>query len=150
MGFEARVRPEEKGGETWLVIDSPDASRLIGRDGQTLEALQLLLRRMTVRGVPGAPRFTLDVGDYRRRHLRQLRLTAKDAADVVRHTGRPVTLEPMPAPERKVIHQALRDQEDIETVSMQPERDGLKSIVVRPVQKDAGDAASPPPPPEQA
>lgn len=140
MGFEAAVHTSEQKGEYWLEIESPDASRLIGREGQTLEALQLLLRRMTVRGVPGAPRITLDVGDYRRRHLKQLRLTAKDAADVVRHTGRPVTLDPMPSPERRIIHQVLRDAEDVETVSQKPERGGLKSIMIRPVKAEEPDA----------
>lgn len=143
MGFEAVIHVREQQGEHWLEIESPEASRLIGREGQTLDALQLLLRRMTVRGVPGAPRITLDVGDYRRRHLKQLRLTAKDAADVVLHTGRPVTLEPMPAPERRIIHHVLREVEGVETVSMRPQRGGLKSIEIRPVGGEEEDAPAP-------
>ena len=143
MGFQAVIHVREQHGEYWLEIESPEASRLIGREGQTLEALQLLLRRMTLRGARGAPRITLDVGDYRRRHLKQLRLTAKDAADVVLHTGRPVTLEPMPSPARRIIHHVLREVEGVETVSMRPERGGLKSIEVRPVGGGEEDGPAP-------
>ena len=59
MGFEATVKAVEQAGQPMLEIQSADASRLIGREGQTLDALQLLLRRMVTAGAIAAATMTV-------------------------------------------------------------------------------------------
>lgn len=136
MGVEAKVQASDlPEGGTLFQIESADASRIIGREGQGLEALQLLVNRMVSRGDPNAVRYTVDAERYRQRQQDELRKMALDAAGLAVDSGHEVKLPPMGAADRRIVHQALKDNPKVRTESEETE-DG-KRVVVFPVQQEA-------------
>jgi spoIIIJ-associated protein len=118
MGFEAKVESfDHADNEVLLHIESPDAGRLIGHGAQGLEALQVVINRMTGRQAGQRLHFIVDIERYRERKKDRLLKMALNAAEQVRRTGRPEKLPPMNASERRVIHQALKDRKDVRTWS---------------------------------
>ncbi|MDE3095247.1 MAG: protein jag [Chloroflexota bacterium] len=100
-----------------LDIEGDDLGILIGRRGETLASLQYLLNLMMMRRYGERILFTVDVEGYRRRRERQLNTLARHMADQVKRTKRPVTLEPMPPNERRIIHIALAEDRYVTTES---------------------------------
>ena len=94
-----------------------DAGLLIGREGQTLAALQYLASRMVSHGMNAAVRIQLDIGDYRLRQDEKLRAIALGLAEKARATGRPYSTRPLSSYHRRIIHLALQDAEDLQTRS---------------------------------
>ncbi len=101
-----------------LDIEGDDLGLLIGRRGETLIALQYLLNLMVGRKLAEHATFTVDVEGYRRRRETQLNSLARRMADQVRRTRRPVTLEPMPPNERRIVHLTLANDHEVETSSL--------------------------------
>ena len=101
-----------------LDIEGDDLGLLIGRRGETLASLQYLLNLMVGRKLTAHATFTVDVEGYRRRRETQLNTLARRMADQVRRTRRPVTLEPMPPNERRIIHLTLAEDHEVETSSL--------------------------------
>ncbi len=100
-----------------LDVEGDDLGLLIGRRGETLASLQYLLNLMVGRKLSEHATFTVDVEGYRRRREKQLDSLARRMADQVRRTRRPVTLEPMPPNERRIVHLTLAEDRDVETSS---------------------------------
>ncbi len=98
-------------------IRGGDLGLLIGRRGQTLASLQYMVNLIVARKVKGQPSVIVDVEGYRARRFQTLSGLAKRMADRVRQSGQPVTLEPMSASERRIIHLALQDNTDVTTQS---------------------------------
>ncbi|MEK7215874.1 MAG: RNA-binding cell elongation regulator Jag/EloR [Chloroflexota bacterium] len=98
-------------------IRGGDLGLLIGRRGQTLASLQYLVNLIVARRVKGQPSVVVDVEGYRARRFQSLSGLAKRMADRVRQSGQAVTLEPMSASERRIIHMALQDNIDVITQS---------------------------------
>jgi len=113
-----------------LDIEGEDLGLLIGRRGTTLAALQYLVNVMLTRKMESRVLVTVDVEHYHRRREDTLRQLAQRMADRVSHSRRPMTLEPMPANERRIIHLALSEDEDVVTSSV-GEGDERK-VVIRP------------------
>jgi spoIIIJ-associated protein len=101
-----------------LDINGEDLGVLIGRRGSTMASLQYLLNLMVSRRFKGEGPFTVDVEGYRRRREESLRGLAFRMAERVRETGRSVTLEPMPANERRIVHLALAKDPTVGTSSV--------------------------------
>jgi spoIIIJ-associated protein len=101
-----------------LDIEGDDLGLLIGRRGETLQSLQYLLNLMVAQQLGRQEFFTVDVEGYRRRREDSLNSLARRMADQVKRTGRPVTLEPMPANERRIIHLALSESRSVSTASI--------------------------------
>jgi len=95
----------------------PELALLIGRHGATLEALQEVTRAAVQRQVGGRAFVNLDVEGYRARRREILERRARSAAAKVRRSGKAQALEPMPAFERKVVHDALTRFNGVETTS---------------------------------
>jgi spoIIIJ-associated protein len=135
LGFTATI--EEKNTEDGLLLDihTDESGRLIGRQGQTLTDLQYLLNRLLFQQDQNAPRVTLDVGGYRNQAREALVKRARDAAEKVRRFGDIVELEPLNAFERRVVHQAVKDDPDIETHSVEVEGSERKVIIFRPKRR---------------
>ncbi len=171
MAVEVQVASTEKFPESvTLRVVTEDAGKIIGRHGETISALELLLNRIVRKGGALFPPVRIGVqrtgganGDEwerspamgRGRPRRdsavprvdeaRFRALALDAAKEVRKWGDPKVLGPFTAAQRRVIHLALRDVPDIETVSGAEEADGRKKVVVqlcRPPE-DAGETAAP-------
>ena len=113
-----------------LDIEGDDLGLLIGRRGSTLAALQYMVNVMLTRKMNSRVIVTVDVEHYHRRREETLQTLAQRMADRVSNSGRPMTLEPMPASERRIIHLALTEDQDVVTGSI-GEGDERK-IVIRP------------------
>jgi spoIIIJ-associated protein len=128
MGFEATVAPTWRSGgdelsehdEPYLLLDlkGDDLGALIGRRSETVENLQYLLRLMVNQRLRKWKNLIVDVDGYKERRVNQLKQIATRAASQVAHTRRSVSLEPMPANERRIVHITLRDHADVYTESV--------------------------------
>lgn len=98
--------------------DEEAMSLLIGRRGETLRSLQFMVNLLVSRKVQKWPQIIVDVGNYRQRRQESLEGLARRMAERVRQSGRPLTLEPMGAYERRIVHLALREDPTIYTESM--------------------------------
>jgi spoIIIJ-associated protein len=135
IDLDADVQVTETDDEILATIDGPDElGILIGRRGQTLDALQLLCYRAASLGISDRKRVTLDAAGYRERRRALLEEEAEIAADRANRNGEAVRLEPMSASERRMVHEVLKERADVETYSEgdEPER----RIVVAPLIDD--------------
>ncbi|HZL13704.1 MAG TPA: R3H domain-containing nucleic acid-binding protein [Verrucomicrobiae bacterium] len=121
MGFEAVVEEQKLEDGVLLDVKTEESGRLIGRQGQTLADLQYITNRILFQQDSTLPKVMVDVSGYRAQTREALVKRAKDAADKVRRWGDPVELEPMNAFDRRVVHQALKDDPDVETHSIEVE-----------------------------
>ena len=135
LGFPATVEEKMFDGELTLDIQTDDAGRLIGRSGQTLADLQYLTNRILFQGDQSAPKVTVDVGSYRTQAREALVKKAKDAAEKVRRWGDAVELEPMGSFDRRIVHQTLRDDPDVESVSVEVDGTEKKALMLRPKRR---------------
>ncbi|MBB6099121.1 spoIIIJ-associated protein [Deinobacterium chartae] len=112
-------------------ITGPHASKLIGREGRTLAAVELIAYTVLAKETGRADlRVHLDAAGYRRRHEERLIGMAERLAAQVLKTGESVALDPMPAADRRIIHIALREMPGVATESV-GERDS-RHIIVKP------------------
>jgi len=109
------VNDPESGGPI-IDLAGEDSGLLIGRRGQTLQALQFLVNLIVRKQFEGV-RVVLDVENYRQRREFQLRDMATKVAARVTQTNRSITLEPMPPADRRIIHTSLTDNPDVSTES---------------------------------
>jgi spoIIIJ-associated protein len=112
-------------------LEGDDLGLLIGRHGQTIDAIQHLAYRIAYRGEDDRKRVTVDAAGYRDRRAAVLQQDADEAAERALRTGEAVTLDAMNAVERRVVHEYLRDRDGIETYSEGTEPD--RYLVVAPV-----------------
>jgi len=133
LSFDAASVEEHKLEDGLLLeIKCDDSGRLIGRQGQTLSQLQYLLNRLLFHEDKTAPKVTVDVGAYRSQTRDALVKKALEAAEKVRRWGDVVELEPLSAFDRRIIHNALKDDPAIETHSVEVEGTDKKAIMLRP------------------
>ncbi|HEY8806523.1 MAG TPA: RNA-binding cell elongation regulator Jag/EloR [Candidatus Limnocylindria bacterium] len=124
MDVEAEVTVDGRPGMEGLDVGGADLGALIGRGGENLVALQQIVSAITSKTAGHTVHVPVDVEGYRRRREDQLREIARRVASRVKTTGQAVTLEPMLAFERRIVHLAVQDQPDIKTesVGMDPNR----------------------------
>jgi spoIIIJ-associated protein len=99
-------------------LTGEDSGLLIGRRGQTLQALQFVVNMIARKELGQSVRVVLDVEHYRQRREESLRDMASKVASRVAQTGRSITLEPMSAADRRMVHVALADYQGVRTESM--------------------------------
>jgi spoIIIJ-associated protein len=134
MGIDAIAEPTSHRGHVYVdIVDGPedDMALLIGRHGQTLDAIQELARTAVGRRLDDRIRVLVDVGDYRKRQEERLIEAAREVAERVQRTGDEEHLDPMNAYERKLVHDVVAEFDGLESVSegADPER----FVVVRPL-----------------
>jgi spoIIIJ-associated protein len=100
-----------------LAIKGDGSGLLIGRHGQTLDSLEYLVNRILARRVKDAVPITVDTESYRERRRRQLHRMALSMAEQTKREHAPVTLDPMPPRDRRIVHLALKDDPLITTRS---------------------------------
>ncbi len=124
FGLDADVRIERSEGVLRGLLEGEDVGLLIGHRGQTIDAIQHLAQRIVFRGGSPDARVTIDAGGYRERRAEVLRSIALDAAEESLRSGEAVELDPMPASERRIVHEYLRERDDVQTHSEgeEPER----------------------------
>ena len=101
-----------------LNIVGDDLGMLIGRQNETLSALEFITRLMTNQQTHSRTGFVVDVNGHRARRAESLRKLALRMADQTVQTGRTVAMEPMPPAERRIVHLALRDHPAVTTQSV--------------------------------
>jgi spoIIIJ-associated protein len=116
LGYE--LAEEDQPPPTVLNITGDDLGILIGRRGETLRALQYLIRLMVSHRLKHWTDLVVDVENYRVRRRRTLESLAQRVAEQVVKTGRPQALEPMPAYDRRLVHIALRKHPQVTTQSV--------------------------------
>lgn len=132
LGFDAKVEEHHLEDGVLLDVLTEDSGRLIGRQGQTLADLQYLTNRLLFQQDATAPKVMVDVSGYRAQAREALVRKAREAAEKVRRWGDVVELEPLNAFDRRIIHQALKDDPNIETHSVEVEGTEKKAILLRP------------------
>lgn len=121
MGVSATATIRSSGDEEQgplIEIQGEDSGLLIGRRGETLQALQFLVNLILSREAQQRVSARLDVEQYRQRRVRSLEALAQRLAERVEASGRPVTLEPMSSAERRIVHMALADHPRVTTESV--------------------------------
>lgn len=119
MGMQVSVSAsfDEENQEIAVDLSGDDMGVLIGKRGQTLDALQYLTSQVVNKGLDEYVRVKVDTENYRERRKETLETLAKNISYKVRRTRRPVALEPMNPYERRIIHSALQNDKDVTTRS---------------------------------
>ena len=117
-GLELRADNEDAPSGCVLNLDGADAPLLLSEGGELLEALQHLVNQAFGRELPKGERIVCDVQNFHATREAELRAMARHAAERVRSTGVAFTFGPMISNERRVIHLALADEEDLYTESI--------------------------------
>ena len=130
LGFVCEIKeyPHEHG--LTLQVYTAEKDRLIGRNGELLEDLQLLLNRVLQAKDKQAPKVQVDIEHWREMKDDQLVHKVRQLAEMVRKTGRPYQLEPMNGYERRLVHHAFQDDPEIATWSP-PDDARLKRITLK-------------------
>jgi spoIIIJ-associated protein len=134
MGIDAIAEPTTHGGHVYVdIVDGPeeDMALLIGRHGQTLDAIQELARTAVGRRLDERIRVLVDVGDYRKRQEDRLVERAREIAERVLRSGTEEQLDPMNPYERKLVHDVVAGFDGIESVSEGTDPD--RFVVIRPL-----------------
>lgn len=134
MGIDAIAEPKTHRGHVYVdIVDGPedDMALLIGRQGQTLAAIQELARTAVGRRLDDRIRVMVDVGDYRKRQEERLLEHAREVAERVRSSGAEERFDPMNAYERKLVHDVVAEYEGLESLSEGVDPDRFVVVRVR-------------------
>ena len=130
MNMRTRITSWEDEEEIHVDVWGEDLGILIGRGGTTLQAMQDLVSIIVRRNNDETRRIVVDVERYKERKRQKLREYAERMADKALSTRRPVKLEPMTPRERKIVHDALKDIEGVDSKS--EGEDPQRSVVINP------------------
>jgi spoIIIJ-associated protein len=131
LGSPVAVTIREDDEALLATLTGPDLGLVIGKHGQTIDAIQYLANAIVWRGLEDRKSVVVDAAGYRDRRRSSLEQLADRAAGEARAAGQAVSLEPMTAIERKIVHLHLQEREDVETVSEGTEPN--RYVVVKPV-----------------
>src|SRR5438552_4340757 len=132
IGVNARIELQEDGESITVSCSGPDLGMLIGRHGQTIDAIQYLANAAMYRGrQEDRKEVVVDAAGYRARRRTSLEALAIRSAERVVASRQPVELEPMTAVERKVVHLRLKEFDGVETTSEGTEPN--RFVVIVPV-----------------
>ncbi len=131
----------EKEDGVFVTIDTDDAGKLIGHQGETLSALQLIVNQILAKQEEEFKRVIVDVSGWRRTKEEELAHRARRWAEEVKENNEPLELEPMPSWQRRIIHMTIQETDGVSSESM---GEGLeRHLVIRPdggeTQKDSED-----------
>jgi spoIIIJ-associated protein len=118
LGIVGKVEVISTESPLALDINGEDLGILIGRRGQTLASLEYITKLVVVGSLKTWIPLTVDVGGYKKRRRDSLERLALYLADQVKSRRRAITMEPMPADERRIVHLALADDPDVTTQSI--------------------------------
>ena len=130
IGAEVAVAARESDGVVTVICTGPDLGLLIGKHGQTIDAIQYLANAI-VRSEGGEHDVVVDAAGYRARRRKTLASVADRSARLAAATGKPVELDPMTAVERKIVHESLKEDPEVETRSEGSEPNRYVVVVPR-------------------
>ena len=117
LKIDGKVMLEEKKDNSYILIETEDAGRVIGYKGDSLAGIQYLANIIESNKNPNAKRVVIDSGNYKQKREESLRNLAIRIAGKVSETGRAQRLEPMDAFERRIVHTELQNYPSVETHS---------------------------------
>ena len=135
LDLDAEVIVEETPDEIAARVEGEELGLLIGRRGQTIDAVQLLCYRAAFRGRGDRKRVSVDAAGYRERRRETVERQAERAAERALESGKEIELEPMSPTERKIVHDRLKDRSGIETFS--EGEDPERCVIVAPLVDDS-------------
>lgn len=137
IGGDIRFSVAASGDPILVHIEDDEYSGLIiGRDGQTITALQYLTNRIVSKTWPQSPRIQLDAGDYRQKQQEQLQGIALFLSQKAKKSGRVQSTRPLSSFHRRVVHMALQDDSGVQTRS---KGEGpMKRVLILPVKRKSG------------
>jgi spoIIIJ-associated protein len=134
MGLETTLVVRKEKETLHIRIEGDKSGLLIGRRGQTLDALQYLITRILNRKGPDKTKVVLDSGDYRSRRKKYLEDLALKMAEKSKQTGKPVVISPLNAHDRRIIHLTLEKDKSLKTFSRGEGH--LKKMIISGVKKE--------------
>ena len=140
IGIGKEVEGFLKEGDLYLEIKGDREGILIGRHGQTLDALQMLISRMVNKKLKRPLKVVLDIDDYRKRRADILTKMAFRIGEKAKRTGHVLTIGPFNAQDRRIIHIALKEDPSIRTESLGEGE--IKKITIIPNKKEGGKSDS--------
>lgn len=133
LGEEVKIDIKKEKDDLGIELSGPDMGIVIGKRGETLDALQHLTSLVVNRGDMDFVKVSLDTENYREKRIKALESLANKLANKVVKTGRNTSLEPMNAYERRIIHSTLQNHEMVTTYSV---GQGVRRKVVIALKKD--------------
>lgn len=133
LGEEVDVNIKKENSELEIELSGPDMGMVIGKRGETLDALQHLTSLVVNRGDMDFVKVSMDTENYREKRVKALESLANKLANKVVKSGRNTSLEPMNAYERRIIHATLQDHDKVTTYSV---GQGMRRKVVIALKKD--------------
>lgn len=133
MGFDFPTRVEINEEYIVITIEGDGSGLLIGKGGQTLDAIQYIVNKAVSRNGRELKRIILDTENYRDKKMKNLVALAEKVGEKVRRTKKPVALNPMNAHDRRIVHLALQNEKGIITKSRG--EGALRKIIVIPSKK---------------
>lgn len=115
---EISFKVEEKENIIYVTVEGRDSAKLIGYRGEALNSLQVILSAIANRGKETEIKVILDIGDYKETRKKTLEELSEKIEKTVTKTGKAITLEPMTAYERKIIHTKLQNSQYVKTYSI--------------------------------
>ena len=131
LGVQCTVEVQESTEGLYVGCNGPDMGVLIGRFGQTIDAVQYLVKAIVARREGERIEVTVDAAGYRERRRATLEALALESAERAIESGTAVELDPMTAVERKVVHLRLKEHDGVETSSEGTEPN--RFVVISPV-----------------
>lgn len=138
MGIECQIKSEVADGNIYLTVSTPNAGLLIGRRGRTLNSIQHIINCIVNRSSLVKRRVIVDAEQYRERREESLVNLARKLASRVKTTGQEIVVEPMNPQDRRIIHLALQDDEEVTTFSRG--EGSFRSVVITTKGRMAQDA----------
>ncbi len=143
MGIKVDVECELNGEDLAIDLSGPDMGIVIGKRGETLDAIQYLTSLVINKTKESYVKVTIDTENYRAKRKDALEALASRIADKVAKSGRRYILEPMNPYERRVIHAALQDNAKVSTYSIGEEPNRKVVVVLKGESKDRGEQRFP-------
>ncbi len=130
LDADVYVRDQMEEGSIVFELEGQDSGLLIGRRGETLSSLEFLVRLMASKTLDKRANIMIDIEDYKLRRKEKLENIAKKTAEKVSKTGKRISLEPMSAADRRIIHMTLAESKNVNT---QSRGEGMqRKVVINP------------------
>ncbi len=129
LGFEIQLEIEGAPGHETLNIVTDQSSLILGKNGDRLDDIQYLVNRIVRKSHPDAPRFRIDCEGYRAQQEQRVADKAIKLADKVKESGRELWMNPMNSYHRRLVHNALIDDPEIETISEDTDSRNKKILI---------------------
>lgn len=130
LSLEGTFEVVEREDGVFVTIDTPDAGKLIGHQGETLGSLQLIVNQILAKQQEEFKRVIIDVSNWRRSKEEELAHNARRWAEQVKSSGKELELDPMPSWQRRIVHMTIQETDGVSSESL---GEGLeRHLIIKP------------------